>query len=54
MLILLEGKIGKASEPSKKPCSFRNQGAMDRKELPLLVSKGKSLKLKYGICLKYV
>jgi hypothetical protein len=31
MLLLPEGQTGKAWEPSKKPSSFTNLGALDRK-----------------------
>jgi hypothetical protein len=38
MLLLPERQTGDAWEPSKKKFSFENQGATDRKTLPLFLS----------------
>jgi len=37
MLCFPDGQTGEAQVPFKKQCSFGNQGALDRKELPLFL-----------------
>jgi hypothetical protein len=39
MLLLPEGQMGEALEPSKKQCPFGNRGAFDRKVFSLFIGK---------------